>query len=202
MLKNIPKNTPKLAFDGQRVAAVSLLLLVLMLIAWLVISPLVSQTLALNDTKQSLIFRLQQYEKILAQKDAVMTSMATVKTQNDELDYFNNQSTDALASAEMQNVIKQTIVEARGELSSTQAIPVSAKDGFSTITVRVRMTGNSEVLRAVLYKIETSTPLIVIDQIDIRPMRGLRNPATNKIEPNNNLNINFQAVSFMRKPNE
>jgi general secretion pathway protein M len=64
------------------------------------------------------------------------------------------------------------------------------------------MTGNSEVLRAVLYKIETSTPLIVIDQIDIRPMRGLRNPVTNKIEANNNLNINFQAVSFMRKPNE
>ncbi len=180
------KNIPKIAVDGQRVAAVSLLLLVVILIAWLVISPLVSQTLALNDTKQSLIFRLHQYEKILAQKDAVMTSMATVKTQNDELDYFNNQSTDALASAEMQNVIKQTIVEAGGELSSTQAIPVSTKDGFSTITVRVRMTGNSEVLRAVLYKIETSTPLIVIDQIDIRPTRGLRNPVTNKIEANNN----------------
>jgi general secretion pathway protein M len=61
------------------------------------------------------------------------------------------------------------------------------------------MTGNSEVLRAVLYQIETSTPLIIIDQIDIRPIRGKRNPKTNKIEPSNSLNVNFQAVSFMRK---
>ena len=85
-------------------------------------------------------------------------------------------------------------MEAGGELSSTQAIPVSAKDGFSTITVRVRMTGNSEVLRAVLYKIETSTPLIVIDQIDIRPMRGLRNPATNKIKQESGKGEAFKCI--------
>jgi general secretion pathway protein M len=64
------------------------------------------------------------------------------------------------------------------------------------------MTGNSEVLRAVLYKIETATPLIIIDQIDIRPMRGKRNRTTRQIDPSNELNVNFQAVSFMRKPTE
>ncbi len=73
---------------------------------------------------------------------------------------------------------------------------------FSRITVSVRMTGNSEVLRAVLYKIETSTPLIVINQIDIRPMRGIRSRTTHQVEPSNQLNINFQAVSFMRKQPE
>jgi general secretion pathway protein M len=57
-------------------------------------------------------------------------------------------------------------------------------------------------LRAVLYKIETSTPLIIIDQIDIRPMRGSRNRLTRQIEPSNELNVNFQAVSFMRKQAE
>jgi general secretion pathway protein M len=61
------------------------------------------------------------------------------------------------------------------------------------------MTGNSEVLRSVLYKIETSTPLIIVDQIDIRPVRGKRNRLTRQIEPSNELNANFQAVTFMRK---
>ena len=64
------------------------------------------------------------------------------------------------------------------------------------------MTGNSEVLRAVLYKIETFAPLIIIDQIDIRPMRGVMNTTTRQIEPSNDLNVNFQAVSFMRKQAE
>ncbi len=188
--------------NTQRWLAVGLLIMVLLIIGAALIVPIISKGLALNEAKNTLVFRLQQYERILAKKDAVIASMDTIKQQHDEQGYFNSQETDALASADMQNVIKKTIVDAGGQLSSTQAIPVSTKDGFSRITVRVRMTGNSEVLRAVLFKIETSTPLIIIDQIDIRPMRGKRNMVTNKIEPSNDLNVNFQAVSFMRKPAE
>ena len=183
----------------QRWLAVGLLVLVLLLISLITIVPLINMGLELNEEKESLLFRLQQYERILAKKDAVVASIDKIKEEHDQQGYFNSQETDALASAEMQNFIKKAIVDAGGELSSTQAIPVTVKDGFSRITVRVRMTGNSEVLRAVLYQIETSTPLIIIDQIDIRPIRGKRNPKTNKIEPSNSLNVNFQAVSFMRK---
>ncbi|MDO9106251.1 MAG: type II secretion system protein GspM [Methylovulum sp.] len=187
-------------FQTQRWLAIGLLMLVMLIVGMVLIVPLVSKGMALNEAKNALVFRLQQYERILAKKDSVIAGMAKIKQQHDGQGYFNSQETDALASADMQNFIKKTIVDAGGQLSSTQAIPVSNKDGFSRITVRVRMTGNSEVLRAVLYKIETSTPLIIIDQIDIRPMRGKRNMVTHKIEPSNDLNVNFQAVSFMRKP--
>lgn len=186
----------------QRWLAVGLLILVILIVSMVTVVPVVSKSMQLNETKKTLIFRLQQYERILAKKDAVVESISKIKSQNNEQGYFNAQATDALASAEMQNFIKKAIVDAGGQLSSTQAIPVSIKDDFSRITVRVRMTGNSEVLRAVLYKIETSTPLIIIDQIDIRPIRGKRNMTTHKIEPSNDLNVNFQAVSFMRKPSE
>ena len=186
----------------QRWIAVGLLIAVVLVIILVVIVPLVNKELELHDAKNNLVFRLQQYERILAKKDAVIASMDTIKQQHDSQGYFNSQKTDALASAEMQEFIKKAIVEAGGQLSSTQALPVSNKGKFSRITVRVRMTGNSEVLRDVLYKIETSAPLIIIDQIDIRPMRGKRNRTTRQIESSNELNVNFQAVSFMRKPAE
>jgi len=186
----------------QRWIAVGLLISVVLVIILVLIVPVVSKEMELNETKNNLVFRLQQYERILAKKEAVIDSMAKIKQQHEKQGYFNSQTTDALASAEMQEFIKKAIVDAGGQLSSTQALPVSNKDKFSRITVRVRMTGNSEVLRAVLYKIETSTPLIIIDQIDIRPMRGKRNRTTRQIEPSNELNINFQAVSFMRKQAE
>jgi general secretion pathway protein M len=186
----------------QRWIAVGLLIAVVLVIILVVIVPLVSKGMELHDTKNNLVFRLQQYEGILAKKEAVIASMANIKQQHVKQGYFNSQKTDALASAEMQEFIKKTIVDARGQLSSTQVLPVSNKDKFRRITVRVRMTGNSEVLRAVLYKIETSTPLIIIDQIDIRPMRGKRNITTRQIESSNELNVNFQAVSFMRKQAE
>jgi general secretion pathway protein M len=187
---------------SQRWLAVGLLIAVVLVIILVVIVPVVNKAMELHDAKDNLVFRLQQYERTLAKKDAVIASMDTIKQRHEEQGYFNSQNTDALASAEMQEFIKKAIVDAGGQLSSTQALPVSNKGKFSRITVRVRMTGNSEVLRAVLYKIETATPLIIIDQIDIRPMRGKRNRTTRQIESSNELNVNFQAVSFMRKQPE
>lgn len=186
----------------QRWIALGLFIVVVVLVVLVVIVPLINKSMELHETKSNLVFKLQQFERILAKKEAVIASMDNIKKQHEEQGYFNSQNTDALASAEMQEFIKKAIVEAGGQLSSTQALPVNNKDKFSRITVRVRMTGNSEVLRAVLYKIETATPLIIIDQIDIRPMRGRRNTVTRQIESSNDLNINFQAVSFMRKQAE
>lgn len=182
----------------QRWIAVGLLAAVILIFVFVVITPIVGKGMALHDTKETLVFKLRKYERILARKDAVTEGMDKIKAQHLSQGYFNTQGTGALASADMQEFIKKAIVDAGGQLTSTQALPVSNKDGFSRIMVKVRMTGNIEVLRAVLYKMETSVPLIIIDQIDIRPMRGIRNRKTRQIESSNELNVNFQAVSFMR----
>lgn len=183
----------------QQWLAVGLLVGALLIVSLVVIVPVVSKGLELHETKNNLVFKLQQYERILAGKDAAIANMSAIREQYQQRGLLNSQGTGALASAEVQEFIKKAIVEAGGQLISTQALPVSAKNEFSRITVVVRMTGNSEVLRAVLYKIETSTPLIIINQLDIRPMRGIRSRTTRQIEPSNALTINFQAVSFMRK---
>jgi general secretion pathway protein M len=183
----------------QRWLAVGLLVAAILVVGLAVIVPVLNKGLELHEAKNNLVFRLQQYERILAKRDAVIESMNAIKDQYQKGGLLNRQSTGALASAEVQEFIKKTIVEAGGQLSSTQALPLNTKNEFDRITVSVRMTGNSEVLRAVLHKIETSTPLIIIDQIEIRPMRGVRSRTTRQIEPSNELNINFQAVSFMRK---
>lgn len=186
----------------QRWLAVGLLAGAILIVILLIIVPVVNKGLELHEAKNNLVFKLQQYERILAGKDAVIASMNALKQQYQQRGLLNSQATGALASAEVQEFIKKTIAEAGGQLSSTQALPLSTKNEFSRITVNVRMTGNSEVLRTVLYKIETSTPLIIINEIDIRPMRGVRNRTTRQIDQSNELNINFQAVSFMRKQSQ
>lgn len=186
----------------QRWLAVGLLVALLLILIVAVFVPAVSKWMELREEKDQLAIKLRQYERILAGKDSVFKSMGSIKAAIQQQNYFNSQNTEALASAEVQEIIKKAIVDAGGKLSSTQALPVKSKDKFSLLTVSVRMTGNSEVLRSVLYRLETSTPLIIIDQLDIRPMRGIRNRQTRQIEQTNELNINFQAVSFMRKKAE
>ena len=182
----------------QRWLAVGLLAFVVLLVFLAIVFPLINKGLELNETKENLAFTLGKYERILAGKEAIVSNIAAIKQQHEKQGYFNTQGTSALASAQMQEFIKQTIVQAGGQLSSTQVLPSSNKDKFNRITVSVRMTGNIEVLRSVLYKLETATPLIVIEQMDIRPMRSVRNRMTHQIEPSNGLNVNFQAIGFMR----
>jgi general secretion pathway protein M len=182
----------------QRWLAVGLFAFIVLLVGLVIIVPIVSKGMELNETKANLAFTLKKYERILSGKEAIVGNIAAIKQQHEGQGYFNTQGTSALASAQMQEFIKQAIVQAGGQLSSTQVLPPNNKDKFSRITVSVRMTGNIEVLRGVLYKLETATPLIVIEQLDIRPMRSVRNRMTRQIEPSNGLNINFQAIGFMR----
>lgn len=188
--------------QNDRFLAIGLLLGVIGFISFVIVMPLVNQGLALHEEKNALSFRFEQYERILSRKQNVIEDMENLKSQIADQNYLSTQNTTALASAELQELIKQTIVEAGGQLSSTQGLPVVIKNNFQRIPVSVRMTGNSEVIRAVLHRLETTTPLIVVEQIDIRPMRGVRNKVTHQIDPSNELSVNFQAISFMKKAAE
>jgi general secretion pathway protein M len=190
----IPKNN-----ISERWLAVGLLLLISSFVGFVIILPLINQGLALHNEKNALAFRFEQYERILARRQSMTEAMASLKTAHETQNYLSTKNTSALASAELQELIKEAIVDAGGQLSSTQGLPVISKNDFTRIPVSVRMTATIDELRAILYKIETSTPLVVIEQLDIRPMRGVRNKVTHQIDPSNELSVNFQAISFMKK---
>ena len=95
--------------NKQRWLAVGLLIFIVLIFCLIIMVPLLSKGLELSKSKNDLMFRLQQYERILATKNTVIASMAKIKQQHDQQGYFNSQETDALASAEMQAFIKKTI---------------------------------------------------------------------------------------------
>ncbi len=184
--------------SSQRWLAVGLLALVVLLVVFAGIVPLVSAGLAYHEEKQELAFRLQRYRQIVDKKDSVAAGIEQIKQQYRDQGYFSNRDTVALASADLQKFIKAAVTQAGGELTSTQVLPSRSDSGFNQISIKVRMSGDIESLRSVLHEIESSVPIVIVDQLDIRPERGRRNRKTRQIEPSNRMNINFQAVSFMR----
>ena len=183
----------------QRWLALGLLVLVLLLVIFVVISPLVSTGLEYYEQKQELAFRLQRSINIVARKDSVAENVERIKQQYQQQNYFSTRDTEALTSADLQKFIKTAISKAGGQLTSTQVLPGRNEDGLNRVTVKVRMSGDIEALRSVLQDIESSMPVMIVDQIDIRPVRGKRNRKTRRIEPSNKLNINFQVAGFMRE---
>ncbi|WAR43110.1 type II secretion system protein GspM [Methylomonas rapida] len=182
----------------QRWLAVGLLLGVIGVILFAVLLPLLTTGLAYHEEKNDLLFRLQRQQTIAGREGRVAEALETIKQQFQEQGYFSTSSTEALASAELQNIVKTAVADAGGQLTSTQGLPGKLEDGFFRIAVKVRMTANMEALVNVLNTLETAVPILIVDQLDINPVRGIRNRATNKIDPSGQLNVSFQVVSFMR----
>lgn len=185
----------------QRWLAVGLLLLVVSALVFAVFLPLISTGLAYHEEKNDLLFRLQRQQTIAGREAQVAAALEQVRQQFAEQGYFSTSTTEALASAELQNIVKTAVADAGGQLTSTQGLPGKQTDGFFRVAVKVRMTGSMEALVGVLRGIETAVPVLLVDQLDINPVRGARNRKTNKVEPSDQLNVSFQVVSFLRSPN-
>ncbi len=183
----------------QQWLALGLLIFILLLLTVVLFVPLISQGLDYQEQKQELLFRLRRMQQIAANKERVAEQAERLQRQFNQQHFFSQHETTALASAELQKFIKNTITDAGGQLTSTQVMPIRETDGLTGIMVKVRMTGDIAVLREVLHQIETSKPVKLIRQLEIRHVRGKRNRKTRKIEPSNELNVNFQVVAFMRQ---
>ena len=185
--------------SNQRWLALGLLGMVLLLVISIAIVPLVSSGLEYHEQKQELAFRLQRSKNTVLRKDSVVENIERIKQQYQQQNYFSTRDTEALTSADLQKFIKTAISRAGGQLTSTQVLPARNEDGLNRVSVKVRMSGDIEALRSVLHDIESSVPVMIVDQIDIRPVRGKRNRKTRKIKSSNKLNVNFQVAGFMRE---
>lgn len=185
--------------SNERWLALGLFLFIVLMVLLFAVMPLVSTGMEYHEQKQELAFRLNRSRQIVAKKHSVAAKMEQLKKEYQGRNYFSTRNTVALASADLQKLIKTSISQAGGQLTSTQVLPRKIDNGFNRVTVKVRMSGGIEVLRNVLYEIESAEQVMVVNQIDIRPVRGKRNRKTRKIEPSNKLNVNFQVASFMRE---
>ncbi|OQW79973.1 MAG: general secretion pathway protein GspM [Proteobacteria bacterium ST_bin11] len=182
----------------QRWMALALLGLVLCALIFLILLPLFSNWLDYQEQKNDLLFRLQRQQTIVARRDSIAQNLELLNQQYQQQGYLSNSDTEALASAELQNIVKTAVTEAGGQLTSTQGLPGKAEEDFVRIAVKVRMSGSIETLRGVLHSLDTNVPLLLVDQLDISPVRGARNRTTNKMDPSSQLNVSFEVISFMR----
>lgn len=111
----------------QRWLALSLLGLVLFTVIFLVLLPLFSSWLDYREQKNDLLFRLQRQQAIVARRDSVAQNLESLNQQYQQQGYLSDSDTEALASAELQNIVKTAVTEAGGQLTSTQGLPGKAE---------------------------------------------------------------------------
>jgi len=178
-----------------RALAIALLLLTLAVCYLLLIRPPLAAYRASQQEIEQLQERLLRYRAIAAQRTAHEKELEQLKLRQTAQDYFLKSETNALAAAEMQDYVKTIIGESGGELVSMRVFPVAAYGRFSSVSIRVQMTGNIETVLLVFHALESGQPFVVIDEVYVQPQRR-RTGRGGPIEER--LDIRFKLSGFQK----
>jgi general secretion pathway protein M len=188
----------KLTPQQQRWLAVGLLLFLLTVVAMLLLVPWYVKLSEYRDAVERSEPRLEAYTARIVDRSKAAASVEQIKRKIKEAGVFNTESTEALALAEMQQKIKDAVAEAEGNLMSTQVLAQQQTEGLTKILVKVRFAGRVETLEKVLYTLETATPYMLVENLQVTSVRGMRNPTTRKVDPVDKVNVMMDVSSFMQ----
>jgi len=183
----------------QRWLAVGLLFGIIICVAMLIIMPWLNNLNTISEDIDEQVFRIKRYQRVIASRDEVISDVEQGRKEINALGYFNTQESSSLATASLQNSIKSMAVNAGGELSSSQVLPNKDLEGLVRISVKVKLTGDMEMLRSLLYEIDIAKPLMVIENITVVPAPKKRNRKTRKSEQTGNIVVTLEVSSYMRE---
>lgn len=153
-----------------------------------------------QDEIEKLTHQLERFTKIAASREQVLSEATQIKEKIKSSNLFSTKDSSALALADMQQKIKTTITQAHGELISTQNLLVKQKqneESSTKIGINIRFSGRIESLTNILYEFESAHPVMIIENIKITGVRGLRNITTGKVDPIDKVDVSMDIVSFL-----
>ncbi len=117
---------------------------------------------------------LDRYRRVAAARPALQERLDALKSRQSEIGAYLSGGTDALAGAELQELVNATVANGGGGLRSVQILPVKADGGFRRIGVRVQMTATIAQMLRVLHGLEAGSTLLFVDNLEVSNRRARR----------------------------
>lgn len=182
----------------SRALALGLLVLVLAGLYLLLVQPLVAAYRDNDERIGELALRQAHSQRLALEQPALEAEHARLLRSRPAGGYYLTSQSEALATAELQAYVKRLIESAGGGLVSIQPIAQSSADARRRVKAQVRMQGNIAAVRAVLHGLESGSPWLLVDEVDLmqgRAMGGRRVPGAETAGP---LEVSFNLTGFMR----
>lgn len=190
----------RLTHAQSRAAAPALLVLAAALGYLMVVAPVIALYRHYDERIADLTHRLGQYRALADTRTVNQRALDQLKRHDLAKRYYLAERKPALASAELQGIVKRAVERAKGELLSTQAAIGSPGDRPAAVTVKVRLRGSIEALQQLLYALEASRPMLVLDNVVIEPAPVRRTPGSEAEAAAQELAISFDVTGYAREP--
>jgi general secretion pathway protein M len=184
---NLARNMARLSPRERKIVALAILLAAILILIFGLLVPYVARyshyVTAIDDGQ----FRLARLQSAAAQLPPLEAEIEVLREQALSRGYLLDAGTPSLAAAQIQEQVGSMVAAHGGNILSIQVGRPVEEQGFTRVTVRVRMTSTSEELADLFSDIESRRPLLFLDNIQIRVARqrvrrGVAEQATGQVE--------------------
>lgn len=188
--------TPALTPRASRLLALGILAALLLLAFFGFVSPLLDAYRQAGAASEQYRAALEHTRNTGSDLAGLRAELARLKEHQASAVGFMQGSNPSLAAADLQNRIKSSVEAARGELRSTQILPARDEGAFRRISIRGQIAVNMAALQRVFYDLESATPFLFLDNVEIRsrPARRSTSPDDDPV-----LEVRFDLYGYMRR---
>lgn len=181
---------------ASRTLALGILAALLLLAFFGVVSPLLGAYRQASNAAEQYSAALEHTRRSGSDLAGLRAELERLKAHQASAVGFMRSSNPSLAAAELQNRIKSSVEAARGELRSTQILPMRDEGTFRRISIRGQIAVNTAALQRVFYDLESATPFLFLDNVEIRarPARRSTGPEDDPV-----LEVRFDLYGYMRR---
>jgi hypothetical protein len=191
-----PTFAARLSPAQQRAAAIALLVASVLLVLAVLVGPILLLHRHYDTAIEDLTDRLERYRRVAAQAPELRRALELMKEKDGRRFYLKNTAPN-LAAAELADLVRGTIENNGGRITTSQN-PGPRDDGnFKQMTVNVQFFATTPALSRILQALETQEPYLVVDNLTIRPLNAFRGfkPAAGQ-EPENNVQLDVSALAY------
>lgn len=180
----------------SRAAAMLLLILVLAVFAWVVYQMLGLYHSRYDEAIDNRLRIIAGYNRVAAGRSVYESVIERSKKLDTARQYLKS-SSPALAAAEMQEIATSALAYSQMKQNSVNIAPHRDIDGRRMITVNYVLRGTLEATQKMLYALESSTPLLFVDNLSIRSSVSSRHwRPTPNLEPE--VQVQFDLYGYSR----
>jgi general secretion pathway protein M len=163
------------------------------------VQPLIDDYQATGSATEDMQAALLRFQRVAAEVPARRAQLAALRQRQAASEGFLQGTNDALVAAQIQNRVKALTEAAHGELKSTQVLPVQDEGKYRRISIRVQLTVDLPAAQRLLYGVETASPLLFLDNLDMRAhLADRRRDRGNASSDDSMLDLRFDVYGYVR----
>ncbi len=186
----------KLPPSRQRLLAVTLLVVTVVLVLSVLLGPLLLLHKHYDDTIAELTDRIERYRRVAAQAPEYRKALDAMR-EKDGRRFFLKNTAPNLAGAELQEQVRAAIESNGGRITTSQNQGPKDDGRFRQITVTVQFFASTPALQKILYTLEAQPPYLSVENMTLRPLNAFRGfrPAPGQ-EPEVNVQLDVAGYAF------